>query len=390
MSEPLSRNGWTRVAFGDVARLSRERSTDPEADGFERYVGLEHIEPGDLTIRRWGEIADGTTFTSVFRPGQVLFGKRRAYQRKVAVADFAGVCSGDIYVLEPKSAGLLPELLPFVCQTDGFFEHAVGTSAGSLSPRTRWDSLASYKLALPPLGEQERIASLLHASSHILGALRELRAKTSLLLASAVEDLAMRAIEAGAVVPLNDLVEKDRPITYGILMPGQDFPGGVPVIKVKDFPDGRILEETLLRTDPRIDEEYRRSRLREGDLLISIRGTVGRLAFVPGSLAGANITQDTARLSLAKEHDASFVRAMLGSRFVQRQIAGFVTGLAVKGINLGELRQVRVPIADFDQQVALSREVGEIRVSIDRCDVRFAEAKKLHGEFLRKLTELPQ
>lgn len=75
------------------------------------------------------------TFTSVFKPGQVLFGKRRACQRKVAVADFAGVCSGDIYVLESQDVTvLLPELFPFICQTDALFDHVVGTSAGSLRP----------------------------------------------------------------------------------------------------------------------------------------------------------------------------------------------------------------------------------------------------------------
>ena len=68
--------GWRRVKFGDVVRLSKARSKDPMADGIERYVGLEHLEPGDLRIRRWGNVADGVTFTSVFRPGQVLFGKR--------------------------------------------------------------------------------------------------------------------------------------------------------------------------------------------------------------------------------------------------------------------------------------------------------------------------
>ena len=154
--------GWTRVAFGDVVRLNTERAPDPEAAGFTRYVGLEHIDPGDLTIRRWGRVSDGTTFTNVFRPGQVLFGKRRAYLRKVAVPDFGGVCSGDIYVLESKDDRyLLSDLLPFVCQTDAFFEHAVGTSAGSLSPRTNWRSLADYEFALPSLAEQRRIASLL-------------------------------------------------------------------------------------------------------------------------------------------------------------------------------------------------------------------------------------
>ena len=151
-----------RVKFGDVVRLSKARSQDPLADGIERYVGLEHLEPGDLRIRSWGSVADGVTFTSMFQPGQVLFGKRRAYQRKVAVADFSGVCSGDIYVLETKDAQvLLPELLPFICQTDAFFDHAVGTSAGSLSPRTNWTSLADFEFMLPPMDEQQRLIRLL-------------------------------------------------------------------------------------------------------------------------------------------------------------------------------------------------------------------------------------
>src|SRR5690606_9275602 len=144
------------------------------ADGIERYVGLEHLEPGDLRIRNWGNVADGVTFTSVFQPGQVLFGKRRAYQRKVAVADFSGVCSGDIYVLETKDAQvLLPELLPFICQTDAFFEHAVGTSAGSLSPRTNWTSLADFEFALPPIREQKGIVLSLSSVDDMIGSLQE-------------------------------------------------------------------------------------------------------------------------------------------------------------------------------------------------------------------------
>lgn len=177
MLELASKKGWSRVAFGDVVRLSRERTRDPESDGLERYVGLEHIDPGALSIRRWGNIADGTTFTNVFRAGQVLFGKRRAYQRKVAVADFDGVCSGDIYVLESKNERLLPDLLPHICQTDSFFEHAVATSAGSLSPRTNWESLARYEFALPRLEEQRRLTSVLAGTERATESLRDLRSR---------------------------------------------------------------------------------------------------------------------------------------------------------------------------------------------------------------------
>ena len=195
MTEKTLKAGWRRVKFGDVVRLSKARSQDPLADGIERYVGLEHLEPGDLRIRSWGSVADGVTFTSVFQPGQVLFGKRRAYQRKVAVADFSGVCSGDIYVLETKDAQvLLPELLPFICQTDAFFDHAVGTSAGSLSPRTNWTSLADFEFVLPPVEEQQRIVELLKSLDNVHECLR-LASKASVTLKSSLTECAFPVSE---------------------------------------------------------------------------------------------------------------------------------------------------------------------------------------------------
>ena len=159
----FDRSEWKRVRFGDVVESLNETERDPEEAGIDRFIGLEHLEPGSLHIRAWGNVADGTTFTRRCRPGQVLFGKRRAYQRKVAVAEFDAVVSGDIYVLAPKNDRLLPELLPFLCMSERFFEFAVETSAGSLSPRTNWSHLAQFEFALPPLDQQRRIAEILWA-----------------------------------------------------------------------------------------------------------------------------------------------------------------------------------------------------------------------------------
>lgn len=161
--------GWRRVRFGDVVRDVKNTTRNPEADGFRRVVGLDHLDPESLPLRRWDDLADlpdGTSFTRTFRAGQVLFGKRRAYQRKVAVPDFDGICSSDILVFEPSSPDLLPDFLPYLVQSDGFFDHALGTSAGSLSPRTKWQELAKYEFALPPLDEQQRLAEIL-AASHV-------------------------------------------------------------------------------------------------------------------------------------------------------------------------------------------------------------------------------
>lgn len=126
----FDRTGWTKVRFGEVVQNLNETVREPGEAGIERFIGLEHLEPGSLHVRQWGNVADGTTFTRRCRPGQVLFGKRRAYQRKVAVAEFDAVVSGDIYVLAPADGRLMPEPLPFLCLSERFFQHAVGTSAG--------------------------------------------------------------------------------------------------------------------------------------------------------------------------------------------------------------------------------------------------------------------
>lgn len=333
MGEKPLKPGWRKVKFGEVVRLSKARCAEPLADGLDRFVGLEHLEPGDLRIRRWGNVADGVSFTSVFKPGQVLFGKRRAYQRKVAVADFAGVCSGDIYVLESLDADvLLPELLPFICQADAFFEHAVGTSAGSLSPRTNWTSLTDFEFALPDLTTQNKVALLLQSHMSALDALECLETSTRALRKSLLFDRA-ETFRKSETVTLESVVAEGRPITYGIVKPGLRYEGGIPVIKVRDFPDGIVLENDLLLTSPEIEKSYRRSRLLPGDLLFSIRGTVGRMAFVPETLVGAQITQDTARLTIGSHFDPRYVRYMLESPNAVSQVKGNTMGLAVQGVN---------------------------------------------------------
>lgn len=150
------------VKFGDVVSDVKDAERNPLQAGLERYVGLEHMEPESLHINQWGLLEeDDVSFTKRFKKGQVLFGKRRAYQRKVAVAEFDGLCSSDILTFESKDGQLHADLLPFVVQSDGFFDHALDTSSGSLSPRTRWSQLRNYEFPLPPLEQQEKIADVL-------------------------------------------------------------------------------------------------------------------------------------------------------------------------------------------------------------------------------------
>src|SRR6056297_1915116 len=126
-----SKAGWTTVAFGDVVRQVKDK-VDPEESGLERYVAGEHMDTDDLRIRRWGEIGEGylgPAFHMRFKPGHVLYGSRRTYLRKVAVADFEGITANTTYVLESVDPNvLMPGLLPFIMQTEAFHAHSIARS----------------------------------------------------------------------------------------------------------------------------------------------------------------------------------------------------------------------------------------------------------------------
>ena len=156
--------GWTRVAFGEVVRQVRDH-VDPATADLRRYVAGEHMDTDDLRIRRWGTVGDGylgPAFHMRFRPGHVLYGSRRTYLRKVAVADFEGVTANTTFVIETRDPNLLlPELLPFVMQTKSFHEHSIKKSKGSVNPYVNFSDIAAYEFVLPPLDEQRRMATLL-------------------------------------------------------------------------------------------------------------------------------------------------------------------------------------------------------------------------------------
>ena len=126
--------GWTRVAFGDVAVSVNDRIDNPLDAGVERYVGLEHLDSDSLAITRWAPPTAVTATKLLFRRGDIIFGRRRVYQRKLAVADFDGICSAHALVLRAKSRVVLPEFLPFFMQSDSFMRRAKAISVGSLSP----------------------------------------------------------------------------------------------------------------------------------------------------------------------------------------------------------------------------------------------------------------
>ena len=168
------------VKLGDVAHECRltwsgEQTNIP-------IVGLEHLIPGEIELSSWDSNIEHT-FSKKFTKGQVLLGRRRVYLKKAVVAPCDGICSGDITVIE-STGGILPELLPFVIQNDRFFDYAMQGSAGSLSPRVKWEHLKNYEFSLPSLAEQKVLSDKLWAAYRLKESYKKLLTATEEMVKS--------------------------------------------------------------------------------------------------------------------------------------------------------------------------------------------------------------
>ena len=385
--------------FGDVVRLSTSRIPDPLAARIERFVGLEHITPENLHIRSWGLVAGGTTFTNYFKPGQVLFGKRRAYQRKVAVADFEGVCSSDIYIFEPKDTTLiLPELLPFICQTESFYEHAVGTSAGSLSPRTNWLQLARYEFPLPPLDEQRRIAELLWAEEEMVAGYQNVLAKIQSLKKSAIQEYSQTSFATKKTkttpigkLPENWIVESLGSLLvaaqYGLSMPLHEK-GKYPVFRMMNILDGAMIANDMKYVDLS-DDEFKTYKVEEGDILFNRTNSadlVGKLGIfeLDGDFVFASYL---VRLKAKKNVILpEYLNYYLNSGSGQKRILAFATAaVSQTNINASNLQKVLVPVPPILEQEQI---VARIKLIDDSKKMLFEHLENSQNLKKQSLTSL--
>ncbi|EPR5024752.1 restriction endonuclease subunit S [Vibrio fluvialis] len=208
------------VKFGDICKEVKLTTKDPIGDGYERYVGLEHLDSGSLKITRWGMIAeDSPSFTRVFKKGQILFGKRRPYLKKAAIAEFDGICSGDIIVMEVKGASIISSLLPFIVQSEEFWAWAIKNSSGSLSPRTKFKSLADFTFRLSEQSKQQSCCLT-------LGKVEEVMQLT--------ESLSHELLENFRLV-LDDVIAESDRASFTLAELGKFYGGGTPSKSNEDY-----------------------------------------------------------------------------------------------------------------------------------------------------------
>jgi len=226
------------------------------------------------------------------------------------------------------------------------------------------DRFLAFPMPLPPLDEQRRIAAILGHADKLRSYRRLVLSKFDELSRALFHDMFGDPLSNSQSLPtkrLQDWISPKRPITYGILKPGPEIDDGIPYIRVADMKNGGIDVNTVRKTTREISDQYKRSLVQAGDLLMSIRGHVGRFAFIPDALDGANITQDSARLAIDEQASAVYVRACMEMPSIQHWMARRTKGAAVQGINLGDLREAPIPSPPMEKQMQFAAALAEVR-----------------------------
>lgn len=274
------KSGWTILRFEQIAEQVADRA-EPSAADSEHYIGLKHMDTGSLRVRRWGSQTDliGTKFR--MRKGDILFARRNAYLKRVAIAPHDGLFSAHGMVLRPKGEAVEPGFLPIFMQSDMFMDRAIEISVGSLSPTINWKTLAGQQFALPPKDEQRRIVHVLAAIDESVESCLELQAKSQALLRSLLDQMwnTFPRRKIGALID-DGLILPPQDGNHGEKHPkASDYtPEGVPFVMASDLRAGEVDFEGCKKLPEALARGLRIGFARSGDILLSHKGTVGEVA----------------------------------------------------------------------------------------------------------------
>ena len=361
----FDRKGWKRLPFGTFAESVNQR-VEPSDAADEIYVGLDDLDSRNLHIRRWGKGSDVIGTKLRFRKGDIIFGRRRAYQRKLAVAEFDGICSAHAMVVRAKAELVLPEFLPFLMMTDRFMERAVEISVGSLSPTINWTTLKLEEFDLPPLEQQRRIAEMLWMMDVAATKWRD----TSLAVEkhfNATSDTLFEENERKRHLIATEACDN---ITVGIVVKPASYYtdriSGIPALRSLNVFPGRYDLDDLVYLTPAGHAKNRKSELRKNDVVVVRTGRPGDAAVVGDEVSGMNLID----LILVRPKPmlmSAYLVEFLNSAFGRRKVYRGTAGTAQQHFNISEFQRLDIPVPPIAEQRKAVEKLANLKQPFHLC-----------------------
>lgn len=365
--------GWKPSTVGGcVSNVGKKYRSDD--GGNPRYVGLEHIAPESRRISEWGYAQDVSSAKTVFEAGDTLFGKLRPNLKKVAYAEFCGICSTDILVLRAIKS-CCPKFIYRVLSSERVVSAAVESSYGNVMPRTSWNYLSEVECLIPPLPEQQKIAAILSSVDDVIEKTRAQIDKLKDLKTGMMQDLLTKGIgpdgaphtvfkdsplgripEGWEVVALKSISKLERGrFSHRPRNDPRFYGGSVPFLQTGDIPkeDPSIssYSQSLNENGLKVSKLFRK-----GTLVITIAANIGEIGILefdscfPDSLVGITVNEK-------KAHPLFVLYVM---RFLKEELEALAPQTAQKNINLDILGSFNVPLPSMKEQILISGSMSSL------------------------------
>lgn len=365
-----------KFRFTEIAINSTEKKKPVEEDKF-TYIGLEHLDSGTLTVSRWGSDIAPIGEKLVMKKGDVLFGKRRAYQKKVGIAPFDGIFSAHGMVLRPREEVITKEYFPLFISSDYFLNEAIRISVGSLSPTVNWKDLKDLEFTIPSIEEQKRITPLIWAAIEAKNAYKEQMKCTDDLVKSQFIEMFGSPVSIDKKWPVMTVGEVSTSQLGKMLnaknQTGKDQHYYLANRNVQWF----SIDLTDLRMMDFYEPERAKYQLTNGDLLVCEGGEIGRCAIWHGEIEDCYIQNAVHRVHCNTEYITPlFLGNVLYYHAMENGFSDIVGSKAtIAHLPADKLKAMKIPVPpialqhQFEAVVQQSdKSKFELQQAIDRID----------------------
>jgi type I restriction enzyme M protein len=397
----FDRSKWQRLRFDEIATNIREPG-QPTPEDAATYIGLEHMDSGSLQISRWGSEANLKGQKLKMRKGDILFAKRNAYLRRVAIAPHDGFFSAHGMILRAKSETMLEEFLPFLMMSDTYMNRAVEISVGSLSPTINWTMLQIQEFNIPPLDQQRRIADILRAADEVVEGWRKSKiqhiqsqhAYASAVTMAGLDKSKTQSSPIGAIPVGWQCLRIDEMTTssaYGPRFPGSQYSpaGNVKTVRTTDFDRSGGIDFSEIPAAKLDNETVTAHQLRPGDFLLSRSGEYAGLTAVfsePGDgnayIPGAFLI----RYRFDDRLDVNYLLALCCSGFGDKFVKLLATGSAQPNISGSAFGRLYVPVPPIAEQHRIVKAVSAMRCVGEELTTHAVKSSKLMSILLNNLS----
>ncbi|MCU4399713.1 restriction endonuclease subunit S [Acinetobacter pittii] len=379
---------YQEVKFGEIAKHISKR-VEPSETTLEVYVGLEHLDPDSLKITRHGVPSDVAGQKLLVKKGQIIFGKRRAYQRKVAVADWDCICSAHAMVLEAIPGKILPELLPFFMQSNCFMERAISISEGSLSPTIKWKTLENQKFKIPTIEHQSQLLNILNKIEECLHKTHLLKnsndRKRSILFDEVLSGKLRLKSNVGELFKSNWSYKTIKDL-------GVTISGGTPNTSVSDYWDGDIVWVTptdITKLNSMYIFDSNRKITAKGlsnssaklvpsnTLLVCTRATIGYMAITSDEMC---TNQGFKNLIPYDDVDVEFLYYALQSQ--KQQLISKASGSTFLELSKSAFESIELLTTEYEEQKTVSKFLKSLDVISDSIDSKVEKLTNLKNKVL--------